>query len=222
MLLTHRVDLHAQYSTANRDSAHIAPLPDAEPQAIIQVYAARAFNWRGLFGSHSWIAVKPTHATSYTVYQVIGWLTYRGLPALSIIDDIPDRNWFNEQPTLLLDIRGKKAEALIPRIAEAAKSYPYADTYRLWPGPNSNTFPAYIARKIPELHLTLPADAIGKDFLPDQGWFAPAPSGTGYQFSLFGIFGILLAKEEGIEINLFGLVYGIRFSPFHILLPGIG
>ncbi|EKD70108.1 MAG: hypothetical protein ACD_46C00633G0001 [uncultured bacterium] len=34
--------------------------------------------------------------------------------------------------------------------------------------------------------------------------------------------GILLAKKEGLEINILGLVYGVRFSPFAILLPGIG
>ena len=137
ILFTGRVDLKADYSTANRDSAHIAPLPQTTPEAVIQVYAARAFNWRGIVASHSWIAVKPRNAPQYTVYQVVGWLTYRGLPALSIAQDIPDRNWYNEKPELILDIRGSKAESLIPRIDEAAKTYPYAKNYTLWPGPNS-------------------------------------------------------------------------------------
>src|SRR5690606_36917049 len=110
-------------------------------------------------------------------------------------------------------LRGKKAEALIPKIAQAAKEYPYAGAYRVWPGPNSNTFPAYVARRVPELGLALPADAVGKDLLVDgNGFFAPAPSGTGYQLSFFGIFGILVAQKEGVEINLLGLTYGLRFA----------
>ncbi len=220
-LLTGKVDLKANYATANRDSAHLAPDPKTTQEAVIQVYSARAFNWRGIFASHCWISVKAKNSDSYTVYQVIGWRTFRGLPALSITQDIPDRNWYNEVPTVITDIRGAKAELLIPRIDEEAKNYPFANPYTLWPGPNSNSFPAYIGRHIPELGIVMPANAIGKDFLIGDRFFAAAPSGTGYQFSLFGVFGILAAKKEGIEINILGGVYGIRFSPFAILLPGL-
>jgi hypothetical protein len=219
-LFSGKVDLKADYRTANRDSAQLAPLPEKEHGAVIQFYAARAFNWRGMFASHSWFALKQKDADTYTVYQIMGWRNYRGLPALLIAEDIPDRNWYGQAPTLLLDIRGKQAEALIPKIEEATKSYPYADPYTLWPGPNSNTFPAYIARRVPELGLMLPADAIGKDFLVGSNFFATAPSGTGYQLSLYGVAGITLARKEGVEINLLGMVYGVRFSPFRILLPG--
>lgn len=220
LLLTGRVDLKSDYMTANRDSANLAPLKTDE--AVIQAYAARAFNWRGIFASHCWISIKPKGASEYTVYQVMGWRTFRGLPALSIAKDIPDRNWFNVVPKLILDIRGKEAEALIPKIEEAVKNYPYAAPYTLWPGPNSNTFPAYIGRQVPELKLALPADALGKDYLSSSTFFAKAPSGTGYQISLFGLFGILAAQKEGVEINILGLVYGVKFSPFEILLPGLG
>jgi hypothetical protein len=221
MLFSGKVDLKADYRTANRDSAHIAPSPKTEKQAVIQVYAARAFNWRGMFASHSWIATKEKDATEYTVYQVIGWRIYHGLPALSIESDIPDRNWYNGVPKLLLDIRGKKAEELIPKIDHAAKTYPDAAPYKVWPGPNSNTFPAYVARQIPELELALPADALGKDLLPKGTYFAKAPSGTGYQVSLNGVAGLLIARKEGFEINLLGLVYGVKFSPLRLLLPGV-
>jgi hypothetical protein len=172
--------------------------------------------------THSWIAVKPKGAASYTVYQVVGWRTYQGLPALSISQDIPDRNWYGQSPHLILDIRGSKAETLIPRIDKAAQSYPYAQPYGLWPGPNSNTFPAYIARQVPELGFALPSTAIGKDYLMNGALFAKAPSATGYQFSFFGLVGIMVAAKEGIEINVLGLVYGVKLSPFHVILPGVG
>ncbi|MCE3231913.1 MAG: hypothetical protein K0R98_170 [Rickettsiaceae bacterium] len=222
IVATGQVDLKSDYKTANRDSANLAPKPEDEKEAVIQAYSARAFNWRGIFGTHCWISVKPKDAVAYTVYQVVGWRTYRGLPALSISEDIPDRNWFNDPPELILDIRGSEAETLIPKIDMVAKNYSYAAPYVLWPGPNSNTFPAHVARSVPELELALPSDAIGKDFLSKGTFFAKAPSGTGYQVSLFGVLGILIAKKEGIEVNLLGFVYGIKFWPFKILLPGIG
>lgn len=221
LLANKRVDLKADYRTANRESAHLAPAPAAFKDAVIQVYAARAFNWRGIFASHCWIAVKPRDAAHYTVYQVVGWNAYRGLPALTITQDIPDRYWYSAVPKKVLDIRGSKAEALIPKIDAAARRYPYAAPYTVWPGPNSNTFPAYVAREVPELQLALPADALGKDFLPAHSFFTKAPSGTGYQVSLFGVLGLLVARKEGIEINILGLVYGIKLSPFAISLPGL-
>lgn len=46
------------WRTASRDSAGIAPLPAETPEAVVQVYAARTFNWRGTFAVHTWVAVK--------------------------------------------------------------------------------------------------------------------------------------------------------------------
>ena len=221
MYLSGKVDLKSDYRTANRESAHLAPDPARQREAVIQVYAARAFNWRGIFATHCWISVKPKDAEAYMVYQVVGWRAYQGLPALSIAQDAPDRYWYNQKPKIILDIRGEKAQALIPRIDAAARAYPDAKLYTLWPGPNSNTFPAYVAREVPELGLALPSDAIGKDYAKNV-LFAKTPSGTGYQFNLWGLFGFLIAAKEGIEINILGLVYGIKFYPFALLLPGIG
>ena len=89
-------------------------------------------------------------------------------------------------------------------------------------GPNSNTFTAFVARRVPELKLDLPPTAIGKDYLPNGDLFARAPSGTGYQFSLFGLFGVLVGVEEGLEINLLGLTFGIDPKSFALKLPAVG
>lgn len=222
ILYSGQIDFDADWRTANRASANIAPDPKQMRDAIIQVYSARAFNWRGLFAVHTWIAIKPKDAAAYTVYQVVGWRTFYGLPPLMMEQDLPDRYWFGQKPHLIYEVRGDIAAQLIPKIAAAAKTYPYPDRYDFWPGPNSNTFPAYIFRQVPELGVALPATAIGKDFLPNFAIFARAPSGTGYQISLLGAIGIILAKREGLELNLFGLVYGINPLNISITLPGVG
>lgn len=221
LFISGKIDFNANYQTANRASAGLAPDPKVTEEAVIQVYAARAFHWRGLFSMHTWIAVKSAHAKHYLVYQVVGWRVFYGLPPLMAEVDIPDRYWFNQKPQVIYDLRGEKAEKLIPKIAAVVKAYPYPD-YELWPGPNSNTLPAYIARAVPELALALPANAIGKDFLPLSHPFVRAPSNTGYQLSLLGLFGILIAKKEGLEINILGFVYGINPAKYALLLPGIG
>ena len=152
------------WRTAKRDSAGIAPLPTEHSDAVIQAYAADLFGVRGYFAVHTWISTKAKGADSYRVYDVVGWRTSRGLPALKIAEDIPDRYWYNSKPEVLLDIRGEEAERLIPKIDAAAKRYPWADEYHLIPGPNSNTFPAWIAKEVPELGLELPFKAFGSGY----------------------------------------------------------
>ena len=68
MIVTGRISLGQDYRTANRDSAGIAPDPKATREAVVQVYAARALNWRGIFGVHTWIVTKPENADEFTIH----------------------------------------------------------------------------------------------------------------------------------------------------------
>ena len=104
----------------------------------------------------------------------------------------------------------------------AIADYPFKDSYVTWPGPNSNTFTASVARAVPELRLDLPPTAIGKDYLGTNRFVARSPSGTGFQVSLFGALGLLVGIEEGFEINLLGLSIGIDPLDLALRLPGIG
>jgi len=74
----------------------------------------------------------------------------------------------------------------------------------------------------PELGLDLSSNAIGKDFLPGGALFAAAPSGSGFQVSLYGLAGILLAADEGLELNILGLNIGIDAAVPALKLPAIG
>ena len=187
----------------------------------MQVYAARAFGWRGVFGVHSWVAVKPARAKAYTVYEVIGWKLRWDDTAVSIGERDADARWFGNAPELLAEKRGAEAEALIPRIDKAARSYPHGDEYSAWPGPNSNTFTAWVTREVPELRADLPPTAIGKDYLGNSV-FAAAPSGSGGQFSVVGVLGVTVSTVEGLELNLLGLTIGIDPWPPALKLPLLG
>ncbi|BCR05308.1 lipoprotein [Desulfuromonas versatilis] len=152
------------WRTASREPAGIAPDPAQTREAVLQVYAAPAWGWRGWFAVHTWIATKRTAEPSYTVYEVIGWRERRGLPVLRIEKDVPDRFWYGEKPRLLVDRRGPEAQTLIAAVEQAARSYPWPKTYRAFPGPNSNTFTAWVAQKVPALELDLPFSAIGSGY----------------------------------------------------------
>jgi hypothetical protein len=205
-----------------RDSSGQAPDPAVTREAVVQVYAARAVGWRGVLGVHTWIALKPSGAESYTRYEVIGWGVDRGARALRVNRTGPDNYWFGARPHLLAERRGEGVDALIAKIETAVSAYPYQDEYRTWPGPNSNTFTAYVGRAAPQLRLDLPPTAIGKDYLPHGAPVALSPSGTGVQLSLFGLAGILAAWEEGIEVNVLGLTFGLDIKNPALKLPIAG
>jgi len=214
-------DVQGKWRTASRISAGIAPAPALTPEAVVQVYGARAFGWRGYFGIHTWIAVKPANAQTYTIYEVLGWRQRNKLPVLAIYDQIPDRYWYGSMPVILADKRGEGVDELIARIDQTAQEYPYPKNYTLWPGPNSNSFTAWVSRAVPELELNLPSTAIGKDYLGYR-LIARPPSGSGLQFSVFGLFGFVISRIEGFEFNLLGLTFGVSPNPWIFKLPIIG
>ena len=217
------VSFRGDWSTASHRSTGRAPDPATHDEAIVQVYASRTFGWRGAFAVHTWLAAKPPGADRYTRYEVIGWRLRGGGTALSVSDYAsPDAEWYGAPPQVICDVRGAEAEAVIAKLPAAVASYPYPGVYTAWPGPNSNTFIAHLGREIPELRLTLPPLAIGKDYLTDGRVFARTPSGTGYQMSLHGLFGVAAAADEGFELNVLGLVAGFDLRHPAIKFPGIG
>ena len=156
------------FSSASRSSAGIAPDPEQYPDAVVQVYAAELWGWRGLFADHIWIATKQKNADTYTVYEVIGWRLSDGYDsALRIAHDIPDRKWYDAVPRVLVTISGETAEPIVEHIHRAALRYPYKKEYSAF-GPNSNTFIAWMACSVPELNLTLSNRAIGKRYIQKE------------------------------------------------------
>lgn len=145
-----------------------APDPATYPDAVIQIYGADVWGVRGRFAIHTWVVTKPAGADRYRKYQVIGWRARRGQSVVAISSGNPDGDWFGAKPTLLHELKGPEAEPLIEAVHAAALSYPFADEYVMWPGPNSNSFTAWIALEVPELGLSLPTKAIGKSWMLDE------------------------------------------------------
>jgi hypothetical protein len=209
------------WRSASREPVGLAPDPASHPQPIVQVYGARTWGWRGRFGVHTWVAVKPAEAAAYTVYEVVGWKLRWSDSALSVSQRSPDARWYGNAPEILAEARGDAAARLIERIERAVDAYPFAGEYSAWPGPNSNTFTAWVARAVPELKVDFPPTAIGKDYLADR-FVASAPSGSGIQVSLGGLLALTAGRVEGLELNILGLTFGVNpFDPA-LKLPLLG
>jgi len=204
---------------ADWSSAHMLAPAASDPAARILVFSGRTGRWKGIFAVHSWIVLKPENAESYTRYDLTGF----GRP-LHVNGWAPDARWFGNTPQVIADISGPAATAAIPKIRAAIAAYPFArlGDYRLWPGPNSNTFVANVLRAAPELDIALPPEAIGKDFRADGAVFGLTGSGTGIEASLWGLVGVKVGWVEGLEVNLLSLVAGLDVRRPALKLPGFG
>lgn len=192
--------------------------PAAEhPQARIMVMSGRTRGWKGVVAVHSWIVVKGENEPAWRRFDVTRW----GSPVR--LNWWPPDLWFGERGILVADIRGPRAQALIPRIDAAIKAYRYANhgDYRIWPGPNSNSFVAAVLRAVPELGVTLPPNAIGRDFRPGP-YAGLTDSGTGVELNLYGALGLKLGWVEGLELNVLGLVAGVDLRKPGVKLPAFG
>ena len=215
----HEVDWTRSWSNADWSSTGTLPPAAAHPEAMVRIYAARVGRWRGIFAVHSWIVFKEPNAGAYERYDKVGWgrpIRHNGYA--------PDGRWYGNDPEVVFEATGTEAEHLIPKLREAVESYPYAlaGDYHVWPGPNSNTFTAYVVSRVPEMAVALPPTAIGKDFPIDGDWVGLAPSRTGFRVSLDGYAGLTLAWVEGVEINILGAIAGLDIRRPGIKLPGFG
>jgi hypothetical protein len=206
-------------SWRNADWSSTGSLPDpaAEPGARVLIMSGRTGGWKGVFSVHSWVVLKPENG-SWRRYDVVGW----GSP-VRLNGWAPDGLWFGNRPQVVLDLRGADAAIALPKAEAAIESYDYANAgdYRIWPGPNSNTFVATVLRAIPEAETILPANAVGRDFRP-LPYVGLTDSGTGVEASLWGLLGVKLGWVEGVEVNFLGLVAGIDLRNPGIKLPGFG
>jgi hypothetical protein len=210
----------APRSYRDADWSSTGALPPArqfEPARVV-VFTGTTGAWKGVFSVHSWLVLKRAGAKDWTRYDVVGWGTpvrTNGWPA--------DGRWYGNMPVAIADVSGPDAEAMIPKIEAAVRDYTYsrAGDYRIWPGPNSNSFTAAVLRAVPELGVMLPPNAVGRDFRP--GFYAGlTDSGTGIEVNLYGYAGVKLAWAEGVEVNLLGLVAGLDVRHPALKLPGFG
>ena len=195
----------------------LPPAGQFEPARLV-VFTGTTGGWKGVFAVHSWVVFKRAGAREWTRYDVVGWgnpVRTNGWPA--------DGRWFGNVPVAIADVSGAQAERLIPKVEAAVRAYSYsqAGDYRIWPGPNSNSFTAAVLRAVPELKVALPPNAVGRDFR-DNFYAGLTDSGTGIELNLRGFADVKVGWVEGIEVNLLGLVAGLDLRHPGVKLPGFG
>jgi hypothetical protein len=216
---------------ADMSSTGLLPAPKDHPSARVLIMSVPTSGEKGKFLSHHWVVLKNKHEASWRRYEVLGFSSrdQNGQKNGRWLDNQPtmdrygaDARWFGRSPAVLSDAEGAVAEAIIPRIEAVINNYEaMAGHYRVWPGPNSNTFVAVVLRAVPELRATLPPTAVGKDFRPGP-YLGPTDSRTGLEANLWGVVGVKIGWIEGVEINVLGLIAGLDLRKPALKLPGFG
>ena len=211
-------DAPRSWRDADWSSAGLLPPAAQDRDARLIVFTGTAGAWKSVFAVHSWVVFKRAGERRWTRYDVVGW----GAPVRT--NNWPvDGRWYGATPVAIADVAGDEAEHLIPRVEEAVAAYAYAEagSYRVWPGPNSNSFVAAVLRAVPELKVALPPNAVGRDWR--DGFYAGlTDSRTGIEVNAFGFASLKIGWVEGFEINLLGLVAGLDLRHPGIKLPGFG
>lgn len=209
----------SSWHRADWSSASILPQASQDREAAIYIMSAKTGRWKGGFSVHSWIVVKEEGAERYTRFDVVGWGTPVRINAYA-----PDARWYSNPPEIFKVIKGQEAARLIPKIINVVQNYPHSgrDDYILWPGPNSNSFIAHVLNEVPEIGVTLPANAVGRHYLSGGKYLHVDPDWMNIQLTYKGFAGFAFGKRSGIELHFLGLTAGIDFIKPAIKLPGFG
>ncbi|WP_279482593.1 DUF3750 domain-containing protein [Aureimonas sp. SK2] len=208
----------ASWREADWSSAAILPAA-RDDEAAVYVLAARTGGLKGALSEHSWIVVKPAGATAYERFDKVGWgspIRRNGYAA--------DGRWYSNEPRIVARLEGAAAERAIPKVRAAIESYPFAARggYRIFPGPNSNSFVAHVLRNVPELGAVLPPAAVGRDFPVDGRLVSLDLAAWELRASLFGYAGFAIGARSGLELQFLGLVAGIDPLRGLLKVPGFG
>lgn len=203
---------------AQWSSAGILPSNPSKNEAAVYVFTARTGGLKGAFATHSWLVLKPLGTNYYDRYDVVGW----GTPLRKNAYD-PDGYWYSNKPVISYKIVSEQAIKVLPLLERAIASYRWRDRgdYKLWPGPNSNTFVANILGQFPELAASAPSTAVGRDYPADGKWIGQRKDGA--LFATFGgYFGLEIGGDVGFEINFLGLVAGLNLTSGELIIPAFG
>ena len=208
----------SSWRTADWSATGLLPDPAAK-EAEIYVLAARTGGFKGAFAVHSWLVLKPAGGTRYERYDKVGWGSPIRRDAYSA-----DAAWYSNRPWIVARLSGPRAETAMPLVRAAIETYPHSGRgdYRIWPGPNSNSFVAHVLREVPAIDTVLPPNAVGRGFLANGDWFAVDPDGRDLHVSIAGLAGISAGWRSGLEIHLLGQTAGVDLKRPALKLPAIG
>lgn len=183
------------------------PPPDED---VVQLHYAPLPAPIGAIAVHNWFAVYATQEGQWSRWEV--WEYENAAPTSwgHVVKNLqaPEAGVGGGDGHLLQEWRGVRATAIIA-VLQRPEDYPYRRTYHPWPGPNSNTYIAWVLHKA-KAPFELDPRAVGKDY---HGLLGAGISSTrtGVQAEC-PVIGVTLGVKDGIELHILSLTLGIDFA----------
>jgi Protein of unknown function (DUF3750) len=187
------------------------------PTCVVQLRYATLPHFLRAIAVHYWFVVGDPAARQWHRWEVWQTKDAGGQSLGHVHCDLrhPDDGVGGGAYRLAAEWSDSAAQAIYAVLAQA-QDYPYRDLYRAWPGPNSNTFVAWVLREA-GLHHALDPRAIGKDYVGLLGMqLSSRPAGAQVETPLLGV---RVCLRDGVEVHLLGLTCGLRWSPLEVYTP---
>lgn len=142
------------------DQESFAPLDELPVgQAHVRLYVA-PLPVIGLLATHPWFVVRSAEEEEFHRWEV--WQTAQGphehvtMDLLGLESDVGGADGWQ-----VAELHGADAEPVVRFIQERSPEYPCRDTYRYWPGPNSNSYAQWVLDET-GWDAELPRSSLGK------------------------------------------------------------
>jgi Protein of unknown function (DUF3750) len=191
--------------------------PNPPSTSVVQLRYATLPHFLRAIAVHSWFAVFDAVSGRWQRWEVWQAKDAGGTSLGHIHCDLrhPDCGVGGGPYRLAAEWHGSAARRICAVLANA-QQYPHRDRYRAWPGPNSNTFVAWVLHEA-GLHHWCDPRAIGKDYC---GLFGMRLSfRLAYAQVETPLLGVKLSLHDGAELHLLGLTCGLRWSPIEVCTP---
>jgi Protein of unknown function (DUF3750) len=198
--------------------AHSGTLSSALPSTwVVQLRFATLPHFLRAMAIHYWFAVFDLNSRRWHRWEVWQAKNAGGLSFGHVHCDRrhPDCGVGGGAYRLAAEWDGSAAQAICAVLTQA-QDYPHRDHYRAWPGPNSNTFVAWVFREA-GLHYLYDPRAIGKDYMGLLGM--RRSSRPPYAQLETPLLGVRIGLHDGVELHLLGLTCGLRWSPLEVCTP---
>lgn len=131
-------------------------------------------------------------------------------------DPFADERWDHEV-VVWEHLSGEAAHDVANELLRQTQQYENRDDYTYWPGPNSNTYIARMARRVDGLIVPFHHNAIGKDYARILQ-VGPTATGTGLELET-AFLGVEIGVREGVELHLGQLTFGVGLAPPALKIP---
>ena len=200
-----------------RDPAGCADVGGDPGEAVVQLRAGD-IPWLGAVAVHCWFVEFDPARGRWTRWEIwdTAWSGEGNWGHLRR-DAFSPGFWLNARHGILREWRGDEARRLQRVLRATPERYPHRETYRYWPGPNSNTYPAWVCREA-GVAVDLPGRAVGKDHFTLLGGAWTTTSRTGIQANLL-TFGAAVGLTDGVELHALGTSLGVDSWPPALVTP---